>query len=355
MIFAHCRNNFYREFAYKTLASVDIPYNGILPELRRNRFKPLKSKSDLERAFDRYSNRPGMYISVYAFEKLDNRGQIDYSSAKINRIYLDFDDKENPDKAITEALLVVRSLVRRNVFCHCYFSGGKGIAMYIESQTVEIQNENKKDVIALFYDTVKETVKSDFNYELTTLDPLIKGDISRVSRVPNSKHASGYFCIPLTFGDMRKGLDHIKMLAKHQSNANLESIIEKTILRNSKVPIILKNLERQVIANREAEAKKQKLMTERNNILRSVYNGLEGSISSMDIEKAKNTPLSVIFGNAKKIKCPLHHDTNPSLKIDHAKGLWYCFGCGKGGDAITFIEERDHVDFRTAVKILKEV
>ena len=37
--------------------------------------------------------------------------------------------------------------------------------------------------------------------------------------------------------------------------------------------------------------------------------------------------------------CPFHNDHQPSLSVNHEKGLWYCFGCGKGGDAGKFIEE----------------
>jgi hypothetical protein len=36
--------------------------------------------------------------------------------------------------------------------------------------------------------------------------------------------------------------------------------------------------------------------------------------------------------------CPFHDDRKPSLSVSREKGLWHCFGCGKGGDARKFIE-----------------
>jgi hypothetical protein len=33
-------------------------------------------------------------------------------------------------------------------------------------------------------------------------------------------------------------------------------------------------------------------------------------------------------------RCPLHDDTSPSLRVDPAKGVWYCDPCGRGGDVV---------------------
>lgn len=42
-----------------------------------------------------------------------------------------------------------------------------------------------------------------------------------------------------------------------------------------------------------------------------------------------------------KIVCPFHDDVNPSMIIDLQKGRWYCFGCGKNGDARKFVSEME--------------
>ncbi|MHB9108571.1 MAG: CHC2 zinc finger domain-containing protein [Armatimonadota bacterium] len=53
-------------------------------------------------------------------------------------------------------------------------------------------------------------------------------------------------------------------------------------------------------------------------------------------------------------KCPFHNDTNPSFYVDpeNKGGRWHCFGCGKDGDVIDFIELYYHVTFNEAVEML---
>lgn len=53
-------------------------------------------------------------------------------------------------------------------------------------------------------------------------------------------------------------------------------------------------------------------------------------------------------------KCPLHGEKTPSFTVNEAKGTFHCFGCGKGGDAISFIQEIEHCGFMDAVKILAD-
>ncbi|MHB9134555.1 MAG: CHC2 zinc finger domain-containing protein [Armatimonadota bacterium] len=50
--------------------------------------------------------------------------------------------------------------------------------------------------------------------------------------------------------------------------------------------------------------------------------------------------------------CPLHQEKTPSFSVNPDKGVWHCFGCGKGGDVITFIEELHQVDYPRALEIL---
>ena len=47
--------------------------------------------------------------------------------------------------------------------------------------------------------------------------------------------------------------------------------------------------------------------------------------------------------------CPFHNERTPSFKVTPDKGLFYCFGCGKGGDAITFLKEIRGIDFTQAI------
>ncbi len=47
--------------------------------------------------------------------------------------------------------------------------------------------------------------------------------------------------------------------------------------------------------------------------------------------------------------CPFHEEKTPSFSIDPEKGLFYCFGCHAGGDAIKFVMELDRLSFPEAV------
>ena len=49
--------------------------------------------------------------------------------------------------------------------------------------------------------------------------------------------------------------------------------------------------------------------------------------------------------------CPFHNEKTASFKVSEAKGIYKCFGCGKGGDAIAFIMEHDKLEFMDAVKL----
>jgi DNA primase len=50
--------------------------------------------------------------------------------------------------------------------------------------------------------------------------------------------------------------------------------------------------------------------------------------------------------------CPFHQEKSASLSLDAGRGLYHCFGCGKGGDVFTFIEETQGLDFNEAVEAL---
>lgn len=57
------------------------------------------------------------------------------------------------------------------------------------------------------------------------------------------------------------------------------------------------------------------------------------------------------IGNKYKACCPFHNEKTPSFTVTPAKGIFKCYGCGKGGDAITFLREHESVGFREAVEL----
>jgi DNA primase len=52
--------------------------------------------------------------------------------------------------------------------------------------------------------------------------------------------------------------------------------------------------------------------------------------------------------------CPFHDERTPSFSVDPDRGLYHCFGCGVGGDAIRFVQETEALDFPEAVEALAE-
>ena len=52
--------------------------------------------------------------------------------------------------------------------------------------------------------------------------------------------------------------------------------------------------------------------------------------------------------------CPLHNDHKPSCLVDPGRNLFYCYGCGRGGDVIRFAELYHQVRFPQAIELLRQ-
>ena len=50
--------------------------------------------------------------------------------------------------------------------------------------------------------------------------------------------------------------------------------------------------------------------------------------------------------------CPFHNEKTPSFVVSPSKGLYKCFGCGKGGNAVTFVMEQEAVSYPEALKMV---
>lgn len=51
-------------------------------------------------------------------------------------------------------------------------------------------------------------------------------------------------------------------------------------------------------------------------------------------------------------RCPFHNEKSPSFTVSPTKQVWYCFGCGKGGDLFNFIMEAEKLTFPEALRLL---
>ncbi len=59
-------------------------------------------------------------------------------------------------------------------------------------------------------------------------------------------------------------------------------------------------------------------------------------------------------GGSLKGLCPFHDERSPSFHVTPARGMFYCFGCGEGGDVLTFLQKMDHLSFAEAVEKLAD-
>ncbi|MFC2151068.1 DNA primase [Bacteroidota bacterium] len=76
------------------------------------------------------------------------------------------------------------------------------------------------------------------------------------------------------------------------------------------------------------------------------------------IDTAEITEVVQDFVNLKKRGvnylglCPFHNEKTPSFTVSPSKGIYKCFGCGKGGNAVNFIMEQEHLSYPDALKYL---
>lgn len=170
---AHCKGRYPREMG--------VPW-------RMNRFDKdiIKSPGDLIREVTKWNTGRGLsaYISVYSFREIrSDHNNIDTfqkfiaaglsraeifkehkslfddivnrDSAIIDTYYLDFDDETDPLKAIYEARNIVLMLKDNyGVRSRIYWSGNKGIALYIDFEPIAIEPQNIKGVVSRFDDYV---------------------------------------------------------------------------------------------------------------------------------------------------------------------------------------------------------
>lgn len=59
-------------------------------------------------------------------------------------------------------------------------------------------------------------------------------------------------------------------------------------------------------------------------------------------------------GTSMRARCPFHNERTPSFFVSPERGTYHCFGCDKGGDIFSFVQEIEGLDFKGALKVLAE-
>jgi DNA primase len=81
-------------------------------------------------------------------------------------------------------------------------------------------------------------------------------------------------------------------------------------------------------------------------------------------DRIRESPISTVIshyipltkkGSALVALCPFHSDTRPSMNVNDNKGMFKCFACGQGGDAISFVKEYKKLEFIDALKEIASI
>ncbi len=59
-------------------------------------------------------------------------------------------------------------------------------------------------------------------------------------------------------------------------------------------------------------------------------------------------------GRSYKACCPFHSEKSPSFVVSPEKQIWHCFGCNKGGDLFSFVQEFESIGFTEALELMAE-
>jgi len=149
---------------------------------------------------NKYNKKKNLYWAVYQCDK-DRK----YDRSSINIIFFDFDSS----KAFVDICKLHNYCSEQDIKHMMVFSGG-GYHFYIFARTGERLQCNKTALL---------NAHNFFcNMLSLSIDPHVKGDVARISRVPNTWNRKRQkYCIPLALKDLKKGDEFIRDKAKEQN------------------------------------------------------------------------------------------------------------------------------------------
>ena len=174
--------------------------------------KIVQTKSEYASFVRAQNNRTNVYTTVYDFAKFSEQSKID-SSVILDRIFLDFDAHgDSLENAFADLKMVLEYVIVEDIEYSCFFSG-RGFHLFLYGEVTH----DIRDIQAYFR-IIKKYLKSNVNYEITLDDRV--GQSTRLRRVPNTVNMSSrsekgipYYCIPIFYEDLARGLSHVLKLA----------------------------------------------------------------------------------------------------------------------------------------------
>jgi len=164
--------------------------------------RPITSIEELNRTVARRTSMgDAVYQSVYRFANFK-----DHSTAIIDKIYVDLDNKHDPQLALNDAAKIADYIGDHSI---TYYSGYKGVGMLIRCDPVDLIPSMKKSVLRRF------TLDLVDKCGVVTADAAVMGDISRVHRVIDSRHkTTGLYAIGISQSELSElSIDEIKEMA----------------------------------------------------------------------------------------------------------------------------------------------
>ena len=82
---------------------------------------------------------------------------------------------------------------------------------------------------------------------------------------------------------------------------------------------------------------------------------IDGILDKTDIVELISAYVSLKrAGQSFKARCPFHEEKTPSFIVSPAKQIYHCFGCGAGGNAISFLMRHEKMDFIESIQMLAD-
>lgn len=198
----------------------------LMPNFPRQIAMPYRINCETkEKFFELLNKNNGLKNIFFSIYETDSQGS--FQNTIIDKIFFDFDEAD-----ALEDVKKLHTWCLMNDIKHCFlYSGKKGFHFYIFC---------KRQELSFPKDALWNVHEHFIGHLDLKMDPHVKGDIARVSRVPNTWHLSGKrFCTSLSQSDIENGMNTIREKAKKQNilfNIYGEKLLDlkKFDIKNSK-------------------------------------------------------------------------------------------------------------------------